>query len=144
MNTHPSLMKAINSFVDSLMKDAGASERQIVAVCVALGLDREGRLTKVQRKEKLATGVRLLIDLHFGRYTEIERADILGELAVNSKLFGTEAAQIACPQKSRHLSTRACSVPHDFWSLSTPPRARRTTRAAPRLLASRRMLLLTY
>ena len=59
---------------------------------VALGLDREGRLTKEQRKEKLATGVRLLIEVHFGRYTEFERADILGELAVNSKLFGTEAS----------------------------------------------------
>ena len=84
--------KDIHKFVGKVMNGYNASDKEIVAMFVSLGLDKDGRLTNKEKKDKMATGVRMLLDLHFGRYSEKEQANILGELAVNSKLFGTEAA----------------------------------------------------
>ena len=61
------------AFVTRIMKGYNASTEELESLFMGLGLDRNGhpsaRLSKDERKEKLTTGIRTLLDLNFGKCT---------------------------------------------------------------------------
>ena len=105
----------IKSFVNHVTKGCNPTQEQMERLFMSLGLNKNGdstksRLTKEERKDRLTVGISTLIDIQFGGYSQVEQADIMGELAVN-KLFGREAANnMACIIASSVNSHVWCAV----------------------------------
>ena len=95
------------------MRHRNPSDNELANVLHSLGPDQSGHISNVTGKEKLVEGMQLLIEYHFGNYAEAERADIVGELMFNGKLFRKETSnQVAAKVTRSATSAIFLSVRH--------------------------------
>ena len=71
-------------------RHSNLSQTQLEQVLCALGLNKQGRMTTSAKKDQFVQGIRTLCDIHFSNHDECQRADIIGELLFNSRLFSKE------------------------------------------------------
>lgn len=76
-------------------KTQKVAEPDLVNVLCALGLDKHGRVTNQASKDSFVKGLQTLCDIHFSSYANEERADIMGELLFNGKVFSKAASDKA-------------------------------------------------
>ena len=81
------------------------SDVNLVSVLSALGLDKDGRVTKRASKASFVKGIRTLVDFHFSNYDENEHADIMGELLFNGNFFSKDASNKASEKITRTLAS---------------------------------------
>jgi len=80
----------INHIIKRLLHNGGSNNDYCRQVFDALGLISSGKVKADTRKENLAKGIRLLIDLHFNNVPMKDRAHIMGGVLFNGRIFNEE------------------------------------------------------
>ena len=84
---------------------------------MALGMDRphcHGRIKNKESKAKLLIGMQRIFEYHFGNYDKAERADIMGELLFNGKMFGKEVDSKVAQKFSKSVTSAVFSPANLF------------------------------
>ena len=82
------------------------TDAQLCQVFDALGLGQDlGRVTNESKKDKLAKGIRALMDIYFDKYDENIHADLLGEILFNARIFSKCASDKASLKTTRSVSS---------------------------------------
>ena len=74
-------------------------------VLSAVGLDCQGRPTKVVGRQNFVKGIRFLCNFHFGNYCEEEQADIMGELLFNCEIFSKTSSRKLFEKSTRSFTS---------------------------------------
>ena len=67
-------------------------QTQLEEVICALGLDKSGHMTTEVLNDQFVKGIRTLCDVHFSNHHESQRADIVGGLLFQNRIFSKEAS----------------------------------------------------
>ena len=96
----------VQKMIKQLLRNSSSSNsNELQTVFRHLGCDVMGRVSDETHMNKLAIGMRLLLDLHFHNCTEEQRAHVFGKVLFNGKIFNQEYTNLIATTVSKYVST---------------------------------------
>lgn len=96
----------VQKMIKQLLRNSSSSNsNELQTVFRHLGCDVKGRVSDETHMNKLAIGMRLLLDLHFHNCTEEQRAHVFGKVLFNGKIFNQEYTNLIATTVSKYVST---------------------------------------